>query len=260
MSTILKALRRLEQERSKDTERPLKEEVVYARPRSFGPSGSWGIIAAAVVLGFAVTWALLPRSSPGVDAASTPAVAAAPPRAQAAAPLAPLPPPVAERAAGAAAAAPVASAAPEPPFVPPALPFEASAPGIASGSGSPAVTMPPTSGVAAPAPVVEERIAAAPPTDAGRVIAPPIEGRASRLVDEDLAPRGALAEIPVRVVRTSWHPRADRRAAWVAIGGADPHEVREGEWVGALEIRTIEPDGILFADGPILVHRRIGER
>ena len=251
MSTILKALRRLEQERSKDTERPLKEEVVYARPRSFGPSGSWGIIAAALVLGFAVTWALLPRSSPGVDAASAPAVAAAPPSVRPAAP--PLLPPVAAPATAAAEPAAVAPPAPD-------SPFETSAPSLASGPGLPTMTMPPTSEIGAPAPVTAGRIAAIEPTDAGRVIAAPIEGRASRLVDVEPAPRGARADIPVRVVRTSWHPRADRRAAWVAIGGADPHEVREGEWVGALEIRTIEPDGILFADGPILVHRRIGER
>lgn len=249
MSTILKALRRLEQERSKDTERPLKEEVVYARPRSFGPSGSWGLIGVALVVGFAVTWAVLPSPSPDAgDEAATPApvaaapvvspLAAAPPTARPVAP--PLPAPVAARGALVADPAAVASPAPAP-------------------SGPLAVSAP----VREPMPPAPEAAARVQPIAARqneRVVAPPIEGRASRLVDEDPAPRRASADIPVRVVRTSWHPRADRRAAWVAIGGADPHEVREGEWVGSLEIRTIEPDGILFADGPILVHRRIGER
>ena len=238
MSTILKALRRLEQERAKDTERPLKEEVVYARPRSFGLSGSWGLIGAALVLGFAVTWAVLPQSSSDAgDAVSAPPPVAA---ALAARPVAPpLPAPVATR------DAPVANP-----------------PSVASPAPAPSGPLAESARMLEPTPPAPEPGTREEPIDVrpdALVVAPPIEGRASRLVDEEPAPSRTSAEIPVRVVRTSWHPRADRRAAWVAIGSADPHEVREGEWVGALEIRTIEPDGILFADGPILVHRRIGE-
>jgi hypothetical protein len=36
--------------------------------------------------------------------------------------------------------------------------------------------------------------------------------------------------------------------------------VHEGDWVGAYEVRAIEPDGVLFADGPLLVHRAVGQR
>ncbi len=249
MSTILKALRRLEQERAKDAERPLKEAVVYARPRSLGPWGHRALIVLALVLGFSVTWVLLPpSSSDGDDAASVSSVATPPPTALPATPA--LPQPVAMRGA----------AAVDPEVLRPSAPFEVSAPSGESGSGSRAVTVAPTSEPAPSAPIAEPRRAAIETTGGESVIVAPIEGRVSRLVDEEPAPRVAHAEIPVHVVRTSWHPRAERRAAWVAIGGADPREVREGEWVGALEIRTIEPDGILFADGPILVHRRIGER
>ncbi len=240
MSTILKALRRLEQERSKDAERPLKEEVVYARPRSLRAWGNWGLIGSALALGFAATWAILPpSSSDGGSVAPTAAVAAPTTNPTLAAP--PLPPPVAARGAVAADPTPAPSPAPAP------------APSIESRSATRAVTVAPSSESPRSAPAIDA-------TQGQAVVVAPIEGRASRLVDEEPALRRAHAEVPVHVVRTTWHPRAERRAAWVAIGGADPREVREGEWVGALEIRTIEPDGILFADGPILVHRRIGER
>jgi hypothetical protein len=88
----------------------------------------------------------------------------------------------------------------------------------------------------------------------------PIAGRTARLVEEEPEPPGVRAGLPVQVIRTLWHPRAERRVAWIVVGGAAPREVREGEWAGVFEIRTIEPDGVLFADGPSLLHRRIGER
>jgi hypothetical protein len=255
MSTILKALRRLERERSKDVARPLREEVVFSRPRSRGRPRTWGWIGAALLLGFVATWAALPPSSPRGTATAPPA--AAPPALAAA--LAPAPaalPPVAARGATADLSGPVVA----PPRAEPAQPAAPSPPvGFVAPRDEPSRTAaiaPPRE----PAPSIPRAAARETTIDDELVVTAPIEGRASRSVDEEPAPRRAAIGIPVRVVRTSWHPHPDRRAAWVAIGGADAREVREGEWVGALEIRTIEPDGILFADGPLLVHRSIGER
>ncbi len=251
MSTILKALRRLERERSKDAERPLREEVVFARPRRRGPSGSWALVGGALALGFAVTWWLLPRSSPDVGNVSPiPAAATATPAPRAASP------PVAAR--GAMVATPAPTTPAELPASAPSFAISAPAvePSASAVGGSIAAASEPTR----PTPGRAVRVESVETAEVDPVPVVPIEGRASRLVDEEPAARRTRAEVPVRVVRTSWHPRAERRAAWVAVGGADPREVREGEWVGALEIRTIEPDGILFADGPLLVHRSIGER
>ena len=86
----------------------------------------------------------------------------------------------------------------------------------------------------------------------------PISGRAPRIVGDE--PESLPPDVPVSVLRTTWHPQADRRIAWVAIGSEAAREVREGEWVGAYQVRSIEPDGVLFADGPLLVHEPVGGR
>jgi len=261
VSTILKALRRLEQERSKGAEKPLREQVVLSRARRRGPWAVWLATGAALALGFAATWAVLNgyREPPAEPAAvsAPPAAVAAPPPASAVQPprVAPTPAPAPPPAARVAAAVPLPAArAPGATAVAP--PFEPREP---IPSPRPAEPTPP-------------RVAAAPPVaprarepepgyaDEAPVVTAPITGRAPRFVDDDEQPaRSARSELPVSVVRTSWHPQAERRAAWVAIGGESPREVHEGEWVGAYEVRSIEPDGVLFADGPLLVHRPVGQ-
>lgn len=257
MSTILKALRRLEQERSKGAEKPLREQVVLSRARRRGPWLAWLVTGAALALGFAATWAVLdgygePPAEPGAVSAPPAAVAApapaappirvAPPPTPTPAPAARMvvaPPPVAAPAAGAIAATPPAAREPVPSARPAAPP-----PRVAA--------VPP----AAPRARDPEPVYA----DEDPVVTAPITGRAPRFADDDEEPaRSARSELPVSVVRTSWHPQAERRAAWVAIGGESPREVKEGEWVGAYEVRSIEPDGVLFADGPLLVHKPVGQ-
>lgn len=275
MSTILKALRRLEQERAKGAERPLREQVVVPRVRRRGPWAARLAAVAALALGFAVTWGMLG----GVDTPpDPPAAAPAAPAPVAAAPPAALPRP---------AAVPAPPAAFPRPAAVPAPPLRPAAPAPVAGAGPAAVVSPaphpPTTAAPDPTPV-HVAVASAPPlppraeppapplrsalpgpgatqAPAGEsVVASPIPGRVPRLVEEEAPARGARAELPVEVVRTSWHPQAERRAAWVAIGGEGPREVKEGEWVGAYEVRSIEPDGVLFADGPLLVHRPVGQR
>src|SRR5690606_4402059 len=104
VSTILKALRRLEQERTKSAARPLREQVTLSQARPRGPWRAWLAVAAALLLGFTATWAVLATfERPGAHHAS----------------VSMAPPPEASRsasdvAAAGSAAAPPAVAAPPP--------------------------------------------------------------------------------------------------------------------------------------------------
>lgn len=288
MSTILKALRRLEQERAKDGERPLREQVVLSRARRRGPWAAWAAAAAALAVGFGATWLVLsslggsPASEstgaglapvsastpdgvtaavPGGPPAAAGAVASPPPPAASPPPPVAPPTPTVRVAAGAPPiASPPAAVAPPVAAPPPSAPEAVRAPAARS-AASPAPPLPrptPTPArVAAPAPAAPRVEVPPPPLPEESVLTAPIPGRAPRFVDDEPA-RNARADVPVDVVRTSWHPQASRRSAWVAIGGEDPREVREGDWVGAYEVRAIEPDGVLFGDGPLLVHRPVG--
>jgi hypothetical protein len=296
MSTILKALRRLEQERARarGAERPLREEVVIARARRRGAWGAWTAAGVALAIGFGATWAALTRfdegaSAPGSDPRAAAPVAAAPPvvagashaPASAAPPAAVASAPPASLAAAPRAGATFAGAPPSTPASPtdpasaaartvtvapgataavPRAPADASSRFAPRPFDEPPAPVPSTPGrVAAATPSLAPVREAAPPIDSDPpLLTRPITGRAPRVVDEP--ERSARAELPVSVVRTSWHPRPDRRTAWVAVGSEAPREVREGEWVGAYEVRAIEPDGVLFADGPLLVHEPVGAR
>jgi hypothetical protein len=275
VSTILKALRRLEQERTKDGDRPLREQVVLSQARRRGPWAAWGAAGLALAVGFGATWLVLSSfaAAPSPDGpeagAAPPAVSSTPnsvttlafgtsPPAAAAAPPpppTPAPPPTVRVAAG---APPAATSPGSPPVAAPPPPAPAP---IARSPASPgAAPLPPGPTpyrVDSPASPVAPRVDVPPPLPEASVVTAPIPGRAPRLVDEEPA-RNARADVPVDVVRTSWHPQASRRSAWVAVGDEDPREVREGDWVGAYEVRAIEPDGVLFADGPLLVHRPVG--
>jgi len=65
----------------------------------------------------------------------------------------------------------------------------------------------------------------------------------------------------VEVLRTAWHPRPERRVARIKVAGlAAPVEVREGDAVSTLVVKTIEPSGVLFLNGSDELRRGVGER
>ena len=78
------------------------------------------------------------------------------------------------------------------------------------------------------------------------------------------APRAVAAAPPppeVEVLRTSWHPRPERRTARVRVSGlAAPVEIHEGDAVATLVVKTIEPSGVLFLNGGQELKRGVGER
>jgi len=73
-------------------------------------------------------------------------------------------------------------------------------------------------------------------------------------------PRAGLAPPAVEVLRTTWHPHPERRVARIRVAGfAAPVEVREGDAVSTLVVKTIEPSGVLFLHGGEELRRSIGK-
>jgi hypothetical protein len=199
----------------------------------------------------------------GAESASAPVAIAAPTGAEpapepgppeaaltAAAPAPVVPSEVAERLPPLGTTLDVPDAAPAPPAPPPAAEVARAAPVLAP-PPEPKRAAPPEPKRAEPAPrqpapaVKRAAPKPAPPRSAAVAPAPP--------------PRpGAPA---VLVERTRWHPSADRRLAWVSVEGQGaPHELHEGDAVGALVVKEIRPSSVLFLHGADTISRRVGVR
>jgi len=62
------------------------------------------------------------------------------------------------------------------------------------------------------------------------------------------------------VERTSWHPKPERRVAWVRLEGSSAvREVREGDALGTLVVKEIRPSAVVFLHGAEQLQRRVGE-
>ena len=73
------------------------------------------------------------------------------------------------------------------------------------------------------------------------------------------APSAPAASL--RVLRTSWHPRPEKRTAWVQVpGAATAQAVHEGDRIGGLVVREIEPAAVVLSDGTNEIRRRVGSR
>lgn len=270
MSSILNALRKLEEEQRPVDEGPLREDVALAPGRSpaFAP---W---AAALVGGLAVVLvsALLVRSFWGTGATVPDPAPTSEPQwadpdsadrtlaagglaerrlaARRTEPHAPLSPstrgvdeaPV-ERAARSRSSVPpppaegtVASRRRPEPVVPSAPPTARSAPSPPPRPDPPS----PAPRRAAPAPKPQPvQAAVAPP-------APPVEVA---------APKPA----PMQVAQIAWHPDSERRRAWLRVDGEEGRrEVREGDKVGNYTVVRIEPSSVLFQSGDIELRQPLG--
>lgn len=73
--------------------------------------------------------------------------------------------------------------------------------------------------------------------------------------------RVAPAGLPeVKVVRTAWHPKPERRSAKVRIVETDELvTVREGDTVAGLVLQEITPSAVVFSAGDVEIRRRVGE-
>ena len=239
MSTILKALRRIEEQKADGFERPLREDVVLA-PVTRRRGSASGLIAIAAVA-FAATVSVLTLLHDR-DAARPVAVAAPAP---APAPTVSAPPPAEPP-----TARPPAAVAEAPVQMERAAPAAAAAPEAAVAEGGEPddfVMLNPQARGRSPIAVVSE-----PPSPANGATAPkPTPAPAIRK-----AP--AAPSTSLRVLRTSWHPHPEKRTAWVQMPGAAAQTVHEGDRIEGFVVREIEPAAVVLSGAAGEVRRGVG--
>ncbi len=267
MSTILEALRKLEKERPERTladaaelDRKVLAREASERPR---PLRFFALVVTAVVLsgvaGVSVTLAALSfwqsRNFETHRQGETPAVAAAgaqrveEPTVVVAAEI--LKQNVAESAAALGSAEPSSAQSAEP----------AAARALARPSAVTVTSAEPTAEPFPIARVARER-------DPVSELAAAREARVSRAPPEVLpvaaAPLPVIIRDPVPsivVKRTVWHPRRERRRAELSLlenGKSRIVELREGQFVGPLELAEIGPTGVIFLHEGVEIRRRVG--
>ena len=281
MSTILKALRRLEHDRSERSGRPLRQEVSGANEARHRPR-RWPLLGAAVVCGLAVgplalvVWTeLLPKTgSPPTPVAAAQRVASEF--------VAPSPSPTIEALAAASSLPSEAVEAvplPEPPA--PFLPVEPVAEERVAEALPPPIISSEVEMLKRPAP--EPRIAAAPddvpaepvgprpgsvrpyppPERTVAAVNPPVSTALSASTPSPNVATATPASVPaVRVESTEWHPSPQRRVAVVALegSGGNPLRLQEGDVVGALVVGEIRPSAVTFYHDGIELLRRVGDK
>ena len=262
MSTILKALRRLEQTKTLQIPRPLREQV--ATPPTSRRGLGWFVACGSALVGLAlgaagfIIWPQLggdfgagPEGRvelAGETAAASPTASVKVPWVAAYvgdSPPATAEPPQATRPESLSAAAlasrvevvdRIAAPSPDPGSRPqPALPaaaFEAFPPPAAPPDATAARREAPAAGSG------RSRPPPAPPSKLVRAFVP-----------------------SVLVVRTVWHPAAERRLAEIEVEGRpEPLLLHEGDVVGPLVVSEIEPSGVVFLHDEVELRRRVGIR
>jgi len=253
VSTILRALQRVEGEKSGEREMgELREGLVPdATPAVPERSGRWrigvGALLAVLLLGFFLWWLI-------------PAEEIAPPAAVSAPPAPAEPEPISEP-----------GRAPPPPIGPEAEIAPAGTPPLLAEE----LPAPPTSWTAESLPPFQppevtpllEELAEVP----AAVVAPPPP--AAELAEEPppllVEPPAPKASAPARVAtlrppevtvkKTTWHPNPERRVAEVEVEGRKGAlELHEGDAVGTLVISEIQPSGVVFLHGGERLHRKVG--
>jgi hypothetical protein len=250
VSTILRALQRVEGEKSGEREMAgLREGLVPDAPppvpaRRGRVRLGIGALLALLLLGFLLWWLI-------------PAEEAFPP---------------------AAVSAPPATAEPE------LAPETGEAPAIAlEAESAPAEAAPPLA-EEPPAPPESWSAESLPPFQPPEVTppleeltqAPEPEEAPPQFVELEEEPSSALVETPlprvpaparvatlrppeVMVKKTFWHPMPERRVAEVEVEGRKGVlELHEGDAVGTLVISEIQPSGVVFLHGGVRLHRKVG--
>ena len=293
MSTILKALDRLERDREgQQGEVPLREQVASEPAPRRGSSlrlfaliaicgGATGAVVAALVMG---DGGASPRPSVSPVASAPRAMTPEPPNARRS--------PVLPRVGVSTASGRVAESQERPDLVGAADPGSSapSSVGVASSEPDPVAEVPskvvygsadlPVAAlqsevalidrpvappvreaeplrVAAPAPRREVEPRAAEPLER---VAPAASASPAASVPTPAVPStGPSAATPdVRVARTVWHPTPSRRYALVGVAGADePIRVREGDTVGSAVVSEIDPAGVVFLRDEVEFYRRV---
>jgi len=280
MSTILKALRRLENDEASQREEQrvgLRENLVSS-PATPAPQRArafvWLLaIPGAGLMGALVAALVIPMLLEGERPLSTPAPTALPatssPELARVAPPAPViaepvstpsvSPPPSVRAASAPSPLPVRTTIVPPP--------ERRARATSAPSPQPTRTVSVSSSqparaasVSSPLPPASVAAAESFPAKTQRLdeTVRPIE------ISDDFAVVQRNRIPSVLVTQTSWHPRAERRIALIerldASDGEELLRMREGDRIGSLELVSIEPTGVVFVHDGIELRRRVGAR
>lgn len=239
MSSILRALRRLESDAQSDNDPPLGSDVTIApqAPRDT----SWRLALALGALFFLlamVLWVLLNRpKEAGPQTEAVDIVRVAPPH-KASIPTAPRPaqrltPVEATPAATPRPSSPVRDTTAAPRRRPVAV-----------------IESPPP---AAPTPVAASPAAPPSPKDVAAP-APPSE------VQEAATPSLVAGPAPLGIARIIWHPNAETRRAWVRVSGeSKTQEVVEGDDVGNYRVERIDAASVLFRADGVELRRKLGE-
>ena len=270
MSTILKALRRLEEEKA-DQDRPgLRESVVAASPAASRKLPLFFVLCGAFALGVAaISWWQLSQV-PAPQAVVAPPLPVTAPRAPALPVVAAKPAvravvPVANP--GPARSVPV-QPIPEPRIAEPAASVQASSPVIKEtaplvpAAPAPVPAPAPRVAVEAEEPVWAQEVAIVKPRSTPKATPIPAPERAAVRSEPEVT-RASLAKVPIPevvVTRTLWHPLSDRRSATVRVNGEEgSRQLVEGDSVGGLVLLKIEPSGVVFAHDGVQIQRRVGQ-
>ena len=275
MSTILRALQRVEGEKSNTGEMgALREGVVPpGEPlvRERGRHWRFGVTAslAAILLGFVLWWMIPTGEVSRPSEQQLPPVATEPaPQSRGLEVTAARPPAPVDEIGGSPPARTVSA--------PPPLPaVEESAPPVSdaeppppaaepSAARQPAALLPPPRHLTEE-PVFEEPLAEVPPSYREPPPATPAAEPPPRVAEppkpEAPAPsRVATLRPPkVTVKKTVWHPVPERRVARIEVEGRKGLlELHEGDAVGTLVVAEIQPSGVVFLHGGERLHRKVG--
>jgi hypothetical protein len=331
VSTILKALRRLEEQKAASGPRPLREEVATAptAPETAHPR-RW-LPAAAIALGLGLASAagvvlLQGDATPGADVAAEPAMPPPTPRVAVEPPARARPDPsipagerepaplIREEARGglpeeafasrvevvrrpppepripieiARAADPMPGPSPKPTAsgraksTPAETKSESAAPkptpsapkrvaGTSRRSPAP-VALPaeppeepepvkpePARTAKQPAPVASESKPTPAPRSAEAKPSPSPKVAEKSPPGPDVVTRPSGEAPKLQVEKTLWHPKADRRVAFIALGGEPSQRIQEGDVVGRYVVSEIQPTGVVFLSDGKPVHYGIG--
>ncbi len=284
MSTILKALRRLEQEKERQAAAERLHGDVMA-PSTAAAAGwrrrsGWLMLGLGLVAGLlvALLYSGVPVGPAGRSGPELPEVAAeSPPQRSLRRPSStPAEKPAVSRREVAAGAALSASPASPPDrqtasSPPPGAAMRAESvraePPAAKLSVAPASPPPEISAVAVAPPPPRASSAPAPIQKQNREHPEPLIEPATREASARPAPVPAPVKsirrsvgTEVSVIRTVWHPVAERRVAHLAVG-SDQEIVRlhEGDAYSGMVVAEISPSGVTFERGGVRISRRVGE-
>jgi hypothetical protein len=149
---------------------------------------------------------------------------------------------------------------PEPP-PPPVAPKPKPTPVVASAEPaadpiSEVISDPAPSAVSDPAPSATSE-----PTPVRAAAVPAPEPAPKPAPAAEPTPEPQTAAMPALLVeKTKWHPRADRRSAWLRVGEGAPREVVEGDVVEGVLVAEIQPSGVVFDRDGEQTRRGVGER